>query len=171
MICPACSSDVIEGEEFCEKCHYPLVDFGKPTPRSTLERNIVQDTIRCLSPKSPLIATPETPIGEVVRLLTEKELGCIVIARDELILGIFSERDVLLKLNAAAQKMLTRPVSEFMTKSVETLDIDDRIALALHKMDLGGYRHLPVTDDGKLVGIISIRDIMRYMTETILTSG
>lgn len=171
LYCPACSAEVIEGDEFCEQCNYPLVDLAKPVPRSVLERNIVEDTIRCLTPRTPLFATPETPVGEVIQLLADKDVGCIVIAQEEKVLGILTERDVLLKLNAAAQKLRQRPVSEFMTKQVETLDVDDRIALALHKMDLGGYRHLPVTDDHKLIGIISIRDIMRYMTETILSSG
>jgi CBS domain-containing protein len=171
MNCPACNSPVIEGDECCDKCQYPLVDLEHSVPRSTLERNVVRDTIRCLSPKAPLVTTPETTVGTAIQLLTGQDVGCVVITREDRIVGIFSERDVLFKLNVSVKQHLSRPVSEFMTKQVETLDLDDRIALALHKMDLGGYRHLPVTDEGKLVGIISIRDIMRYMTETILTLG
>lgn len=171
MNCPACNSPVIEGDECCDKCQYPLVDLEHSVPRSTLERNVVRDTIRCLSPKAPLVTTPETTVGKAIQLLTGQDVGCVVITREDRIVGIFSERDVLFKLNVSVKQHLSRPVSEFMTKQVETLDLDDRIALALHKMDLGGYRHLPVTEEGKLVGIISIRDIMRYMTETILTLG
>ncbi len=51
-----------------------------------------------------------------------------------------------------------------MTRSVETLELDDRIAFALHKMDVGGYRHIPVLRDGRVTGIISVRDILNYIT-------
>lgn len=104
-------------------------------------------------------------------MLVDREIGSVIIVEDDRILGIFSERDVLWKLNTEVHELRSRPVSEFMTRHVETIDLDDKLALALHKMDLGGYRHLPVTDEDKLCGIISIRDIMRYMTETILTVG
>jgi CBS domain-containing protein len=171
MLCPSCGYQVIDGDEFCERCRCSLIDVEEPAARSDLERNIAHDTIRFLSPKSPLTTSPETPVGEVVQLLADRDVGSIVVVQERQIVGIFSERDVLLKLNASARKLRSHPVSEFMTRNVESLDIDDHIALALHKMDLGGYRHLPVTEDDELVGIISIRDIMRYMTETILTSG
>lgn len=171
MICPACSADVIEGDEFCEQCHYSLVELSQPAPRSALEQNVIQKTIRSISTKPVLLTPPGKSVGEVVKLLCDHDIGCTVIVEEEKVLGIFSERDVLLKLNVNAPQFRDRPVSEFMTRQVEMLDVDDRIALALHKMDLGGYRHLPVTDNGKLVGLISIRDIMRYMTETILAAG
>lgn len=171
MFCPACGHHVMDGDEFCEDCRYPLLDWERQTPRSNLERNIIRDRIRCLSPRSPHIASPATPVGEVIRMLVDREIGSVIIVEDDRILGIFSERDVLWKLNTEVHELRSRPVSEFMTRHVETIDLDDKLALALHKMDLGGYRHLPVTDEDKLCGIISIRDIMRYMTETILTVG
>jgi CBS domain-containing protein len=81
------------------------------------------------------------------------------------LLGIFSERDAMLRLNVDAAKMVDRPVSEVMTVNPATLRDRDKIAFALHRMNVGGFRHLPILDDGdKLVGVISIRDILRYLT-------
>ena len=58
-----------------------------------------------------------------------------------------------------------------MTKSPDTITSDAPIAFALHKMDVGGYRHLPVMDGGRVVGIVSVRDIMRYITEDLMSLG
>ena len=54
-----------------------------------------------------------------------------------------------------------------MTSPVETLELDDRVAFALHKMDLGGYRHLPVLSEGRVTGIISVRDILNHITKAL----
>jgi CBS domain-containing protein len=58
-----------------------------------------------------------------------------------------------------------------MTPGVVTLEAEDRIAYALHKMNVGGYRHIPILFAGRLAGVISIRDILRYLTERIAAAG
>ena len=58
-----------------------------------------------------------------------------------------------------------------MTADPVTLETSDKIAFALHKMNVGGYRHVPILFDGKLAGVISIRDILRYLTERIAGGG
>ncbi len=59
-----------------------------------------------------------------------------------------------------------------MTPDPETLSIDDKIAYALHMMDLGGYRHIPVRDEfDKISGVVSVRDILRYITEDLVAAG
>jgi CBS domain-containing protein len=58
-----------------------------------------------------------------------------------------------------------------MTANPVTLEANDKIAFALQKMDVGGYRHIPILFNGKLAGVISIRDILRYLTERIAASG
>ena len=72
-----------------------------------------------------------------------------------------------MKLNTDAPKFVERPISQFMTPDPVTLETNDKIAFALHKMNVGGYRHVPILFDGKLAGVISIRDILRYLTERI----
>ena len=87
------------------------------------------------------------------------------------LVGIFSERDALMKLNTETPKLRDRPISQFMTPDPVTLEANDKIAFAVHKMNVGGYRHVPILFDGKLVGVISIRDILRYLTERIAAGG
>ena len=80
------------------------------------------------------------------------------------LLGILTERDFLDKA-AGEPGFRDLPVSMYMTKGPETVSISDTVAFALSKMDAGGYRHLPVVSDGKPVGMISVRDILRHVTK------
>jgi CBS domain-containing protein len=94
-----------------------------------------------------------------------------MIVDNEKLVGIFSERDALMKLNIDAAKFLSRPIAQFMTADPVTLETNDKIAFALHKMNVGGYRHVPILFHGQLVGVISIRDILRYLTDRITVGG
>ncbi|MFT3771567.1 MAG: CBS domain-containing protein [Minicystis sp.] len=118
-----------------------------------------------LWPKSPSAVAPDTTVGDVLQKMVDERIGCVMIVDQGKLLGIFSERDALMKLNVDAAKHFSRPISQFMTQGVVTLEADDRIAYALHKMNVGGYRHVPILFDGKLAGVISIRDILRYLTD------
>ncbi len=171
MLCPACGHKNIEGVDACEKCEQSLVFASKPQPKSGLERSIWKDRISLLAPSTPLAVSSATPVREVLKLLVERSIGCVLVVDDSKLVGIFSERDALLRLNADAQTRGHEPVGKFMTSPVESLGLDDRIAFALHKMDIGGFRHIPVLENGEPRGVISIRDILRYMTTTILTAS
>jgi CBS domain-containing protein len=79
------------------------------------------------------------------------------------LLGIFTERDVLMNIAGREREFASDAVREWMTPNPETVAEDDSIAFAIHKMDVGGYRHLPVMEAGQPVGIISVRDVVRYL--------
>jgi len=134
-------------------------------PTSPVERQLMEDTINLLDPKEPLAVTPSTKVSDVLKLLTDQSVGCVVVVEDEQVVGIFSERDALMRLNVDAQKHGDKPVSEFMTTEPTMLERSDKIAFALHQMDVGGFRHVPVLDHGKPAGVISIRDILGYFTD------
>jgi CBS domain-containing protein len=171
MICPDCGYENIDGEEWCAECEQPLVEAAGPRYTSEVERRILRDTIRRLAPREPVIVAPETPVGEVLKRLVDRQIGCAVVVSGRKVAGIFTERDALLKLNVRAAELSDRPVSEFMTTSVETLELDDRIAFALHKMDVGGYRHIPILQEGRVMGIISVRRILNYITAALGREG
>ena len=171
MICPACGYDNIEGVDVCEECEASMVFASNPQPKSKLERHIWKDRIKLLAPQPPLSVRSTTPVRDVLKLLVDRSIGCLLIVDDGKLVGIFSERDALLKLGEDVQRLGSEPVSKYMTASVESLGMEDRIAFALHKMDIGGFRHLPICEGGQPKGVISIRDILRYMTSTILTAS
>ena len=170
-ICPDCGFDNIDGEEWCEKCEQPLVETAGPRPASEVERRILRDTIHRLAPREPVLVPPDMPVGQVLKLLVERQIGCAVVVAERKVAGIFTERDALVKLNVRAAELRGRPVSEFMTRSVETLELGDRIAFALQKMDVGGYRHIPILHQGSVMGIISVRRILNYITAALGGKG
>jgi predicted transcriptional regulator len=124
-----------------------------------------------LNPRKPYVVTPRTPVGEVLREMVQRKLGCVLVVHCEQVVGIFSERDALMKLNTEAAELADHPIEDYMTPHPETLELDDKIAWALHKMDLGGFRHVPITDQKAPVGVISIRDILRYVTNHVLAEA
>jgi CBS domain-containing protein len=170
IICPYCASENIEGEDECAQCGQPLADVHMAPPANEVERSLRQDRINVLSPKRPITVTPTTPMREVLKLMVERKIGCVIVAENNRPVGVFSERDALLKLNTAAAELSSRPVSEFMTPKPQTLDTNARLAFAVQRMDMGAYRHLPIVDGhGELVGIISARDILRHLMESLAT--
>ena len=78
--------------------------------------------------------------------------------------GILTERDLLTKVAGFHPEFADLPVQRFMTADPEAVSVTDSLAFALHKMDIGGYRHLPVVKDGKPVGVISVRDMLKHVT-------
>ena len=170
ILCPYCEAENIEGADECEACGEALTDLSRRVPTSSVEADLLRDRIERLWPKSPSTVAPETPIGDVLKKMVGETIGCVMVVDKGKLVGIFSERDALMKLNTDAPKLLSRPISQFMTPDPVTLETNDKIAFALHKMNIGGYRHIPILFEGQLAGVISIRDILRYLTERIAAS-
>ena len=163
MICPDCGHDNIDGDDLCDACGQPLVNIDLSA--SELEQTITRETIKSLKPHAPIAIGPATSVRDAIQKLVENRIGCLLVKEGEKLLGIFTERDVLNRISENPDAM-DRPVPEFMTKSPTTATMVDSIAYALHAMDLGGYRHLPIMNaEGKPVGIISIRDILGYLCD------
>ena len=166
ILCPNCDALNIDGADDCEQCGQPLAESHLSPPTNNVERCLLNDRVSVLGPKPAITVAPATPIGDVLRLMVEHRIGCVIVAEGNRPVGIFSERDALRKLNTAAVELARQPVSEFMTSNPQTLLADAKIAFAVQRMDLGSYRHLPIVDkQGDLVGIISARDIVRYLTD------
>jgi CBS domain-containing protein len=166
--CPYCDHEVIEGADSCDACGQPLTESHLPVPATSVERALLTDRVRIFQGRQPLTVAPTTPVRDVLRLLADKKVGCALVAEGKRTIGIFTERDALLKLGEKAAELGGRPVSEFMTGKVESLPPTAKIAFAVHRMDMGGYRHVPVVNEqGETVGIFSVRDILSYLTKKL----
>jgi CBS domain-containing protein len=161
MICPDCGYDNIEGVDWCETCGQPLVEFDPAT--CELEESISRHSIRVLSPKPAISVPPSCTVREAVRMMAQKNIGCLLVQEGSSVTGVFTERDVLNRISPDMTAM-DRPVRDYMTRSPETIRRQDSIAYALHAMDIGGYRHMAVVDSsGAPTGILSVRDILRFL--------
>ena len=108
-----------------------------------------------------LTVTPESSVAALVKLLAEKRIGAVpVVDGAGHVAGIVSERDVVRAL-AADSAVLERRVDQLMTRDVKTCRLEDMVSDLMEIMTRGRFRHLPVVDDGKLVGIISIGDVVK----------
>jgi len=166
--CPYCDNEVIEGADSCDACGQPLTEQHLPVPATAVERALLTDRVRLFQGRQPLIVAPTATVREVLRLMADNKVGCVLVNEDGKMVGIFTERDALLKLGEKAAELGSRPISEFMTTKVESLPPTAKIAFAVHRMDMGGYRHVPVVDEkSQTVGIFSVRDILSYLSRKL----
>ena len=105
---------------------------------------------------------PDTPITAVVQLLGERRIGAVLVMDEPgRVLGILSERDVIRALAREGTAALDRPTSDLMTQALWTISRDGTTAEAMRIMTDHRVRHLPVIEDGELVGLVSIGDIVK----------
>jgi CBS domain-containing protein len=163
MICPTCGCDNLPGNEECVNCLQDLTPLDRPMAQNHVERSLMEDQVRALEPKKPIAIRPNTPLQAAIQAMLAYDIGALLVtSEDGKLLGIFSERDLLTKVAGIHERYAQLPVSQFMTPNPETVGIEDTLNFALHKMDGGGYRHLPVIEEGKPLGIVSVRDMLRH---------
>jgi CBS domain-containing protein len=117
-----------------------------------------------LKSKGRAVATarPEATLGEIISKLAQKRIGAIVIVGDNgEVAGILSERDVIRRLGERGAEALQEPASQIMTAAVITCQESSTIDELMELMTQGRFRHVPVIEDGALVGIVSIGDIVK----------
>ncbi|WP_254509941.1 CBS domain-containing protein [Anatilimnocola floriformis] len=168
MDCPYCEHPVIEGADHCDECGLPLDDRSLPPPQNAVELALLTDRISQFEGKRPLLISASLPVREAIKLLALNNIGSMLVIDKGEMVGIFTERDVLLKVADNLAEFGDKPVRQFMTSQVESLPTTAKVAFALHRMDLGGYRHVPIlNENGRPVGIFSIREMLRYLTRVM----
>jgi CBS domain-containing protein len=118
-----------------------------------------------LAAKGREVATiePGATLKSAVALLAERRIGAVlVLGADNRIVGILSERDIVRAVAEAGAAALEEPVSQSMTRKVSTCTESETIASLMERMTAGKFRHLPVVDQGRLVGIVSIGDVVKH---------
>src|SRR4029079_7320331 len=105
---------------------------------------------------------PEAKLSAAVKILGERKIGAVLVMNQGRLEGILSERDIVRVLGARGAKVLDEPVSASMTRKVVSCRQSDTVSGIMEMMTLGKFRHLPVVADGKVVGLISIGDIVKW---------
>ncbi len=106
---------------------------------------------------------PNATLSSVVALLAERRIGAVLILGvDRRIAGIVSERDIVRALAERGAAVLDEPVSRIMTRQVSTATEGETISSIMERMTAGKFRHIPVVDQGRVVGIISIGDVVKH---------
>jgi CBS domain-containing protein len=109
--------------------------------------------------------SPDTPVSDAAREMTRRRIGAVLVTEDGELQGIFTERDALTRVLAAGRNPDTTLLGEVMTRDPDTIAPTETVAFALSMMNERGYRHLPVVEGDRIVGIVSIRDLYRSIKE------
>ncbi len=164
MKCPFCGHHNLAGTDDCEDCGEDLTAFDGVRPVGRFEKSLVRDALDVLPGKAPVVVGPQTPLGDIAEHLA-RENRSILVSDGQRLIGIVTERDLLFKVLGTIPDWRHLPVADFMTPEPETLEFSDKIAYALHKMAIGGYRHLPLLKEGRPERVVSVRDILEYLAE------
>lgn len=110
--------------------------------------------------QKPVTASADITVAAAARLMKEQRIGAILVTRKGTLAGIFTERDALFRVIAAGRDPDKTRVGEVMTANPRTIAPDRPFGHALHLMYEGGFRHVPVVDNGRPLGVVSARDAL-----------
>lgn len=123
---------------------------------------LVQVILKSKATAGVVTVKPDASVAEAAKLLADKKFGSVVVsANGETPDGILSERDIVRELAASGSGCLHKPVSEYMTRKLVTCTSQANVGQVLQQMTEGRFRHMPVVEDGKLVGIVTIGDLVK----------
>ena len=108
---------------------------------------------------------PDAKLSEAIKLLSERRIGAVLVMSQGRIDGILSERDIVRVLGERGAAVLEEPVSAVMTRKVVSCRPNDTVSAIMEMMTLGKFRHLPVLDGERVVGLISIGDVVKWRVQ------
>src|SRR6202521_4503287 len=142
-----------------------LLDEEHPGPQ-VLESALANTALSEVVSQPALTVSPSTTLAETIRLMQLERRACVLILDNGRLAGIFTERDILMKIAGRPLDLMHTPVSASMTPDPMTLPADANVAFALSKMVLEGFRHIPlVDDDGRPTAVVSMRNLIEYLGE------
>lgn len=142
------------------------------TSIGVLDSGFLCRSISVLNPKNPICVAENTTVSQTVEHLRSNRVGCVLVVSPKgKLVGIFSERDLLLKVMDDYPVKAGKPITLFMTKDPVAEGPDATIAFALNLMSSGGFRHLPLVDaEGGPIGIVSVKDVVDFIVESFTAS-
>ena len=159
---------VLRKGEYFSRAFEIVVCYGFPLPSSAKEVTMNVESILRAKGNSVITAKPDIPVTVAAGMLDDAGIGAVVISADRIhVEGILSERDIVSAIAKRGAETLTMPVANLMTRDVVTCSPEDRVADLMSIMTSRRIRHLPVISEDKLVGIVSIGDVVKWRVEEI----
>jgi CBS domain-containing protein len=116
--------------------------------------------------REPIAVGAEATLRHAIETMNREHVGCVLVEADARLIGIFTERDVLQQIASSRVDIDSATVQSVMTRDPETLTREDAISYALNRMTIGGFRHVPLVDEGgRAVGIVAMRSICEYLVD------
>jgi signal-transduction protein with cAMP-binding, CBS, and nucleotidyltransferase domain len=165
MRCPQCGFDNLMGSDICDNCGADLAGRDTPDPATSYQGPLLGEHLHDLDIATPQVVDARTSTSDAVRLMHEHATDCLLVVDAGRLVGIFTDRDAVLKV--AGRTADARPLAEVMTRDPVVLRHDDTVAVAINKMAVGGFRHIPIVEDGRPTGVVSARDIFHHLAESL----
>lgn len=166
--CPFCGHDNLPGDDRCKHCLHSLMQRQIPSARRKADG--FQDTLlnepvsELLTGIDLLVCRPDDSVADIVAIFQKEKKGCVLVYKNKKMVGILSNRDLLLRVAGIHNDLSKVKVEDVMSRDPSWVRPEDPIAFAVNKMAMGGYRHVPVIRaDGTPVSILLIRDVLRYL--------
>ena len=118
-------------------------------------------TVRQIVANQKLVTAPaKTTVDQAARLMQDNEVGALLVIEKGRLVGIFTERDALFRVLAAGRNPRTTPLTDVMTRDPQSIHPDKAFGYAMLMMYEGGFRHVPVVEKGRPLGVVSARDVL-----------
>ena len=155
----------MQGVDECENCGGDLRTSDIPQPGGLLEARLVSDQLEDVRRREPIFVSRDTPLRVAVRTMRDERATCLLVGEGRRLDGILTEGNLLVR--AAGASLDGVRVADVMTLDPVTLREDDTVAVAIHTMAQGGFRHLPLMADGRVVGIVAAQDLFRHILRIV----
>lgn len=169
VTCPFCGEENIAGVDRCENCLQPLRSVDIPEPQQAISESAFSAPLASLRLLRPPAIAPTATVRDAVDLLVRNKGGAVLVVDGDQLSGIFTERDVLKKV-AGRPGSLDAPVAEYMTTDPVMVRENETVAVALHKMADGGFRHVPM-DTAQGFRVVTAADALRWVVERYIELG
>jgi CBS domain-containing protein len=161
MRCPACGIENFSGEDSCINCGADLWSADTPQDPGTFRGRLLGEHLDAIAAAEPTAVSPTESAERAISLMHAEGIDSLLVMHEGHLVGIFTERDALLKL--ADKKLDAFDVRDVMTRDPVVLRPEDSLAVAIHKMAVGGFRHIPVMDGDRPVAVVAAPDIFRHV--------
>jgi CBS domain-containing protein len=166
MLCPVCRHDNFEGEDNCENCGADLRTSDIPQPAIDYRGRLLGQHLDELHALPPTTLDASAYAADAIGLMHESGIDCVLVTDGGRLVGIFTDRDAVLKV--AGMRADRAALRDVMTRDPVVLRHDDPIAVAINKMAVGGFRHIPIVDGGGLpTGVVSAKDVFAHIASII----
>ena len=163
--CPSCGFENLVGAEICDNCGADIWGNDVPEQAPAFHGRLLGEHLAGLGAPAPVIVEPGTAVDTAIARMQEAQVDCLLVVADDRLVGIFTDRDALLKV--AGRPVDGATVGEFMTPDPVVLRHDDPIAVAIHKMAVGEFRHIPLVEDGRPTGVVTARDVFHHLASNL----
>jgi signal-transduction protein with cAMP-binding, CBS, and nucleotidyltransferase domain len=165
MRCPTCGFENLLGSDVCDNCGSDLAGHDTPQSPTTFRGQLLGEHLDELGIASPETIEASADVNEAIRRMHDKGIDCVLVTEGDRLVGIFTDRDAVLKV--AGLERQARPIATLMTRDPVVLRHDETIAVAINKMAVGGFRHIPIVEDGRPTGVVTARDVFRHLVESL----